>query len=224
MWIYTVLITLVALISLIANAFLLQDRSTTKKEVFIVSEVIDGDTFTIDTGAETRRVRLIGVNTPEPEKCLSEEAKDTLTMLLSAKEVTLEDQFLDPYGRIMANVYVDGAYINKEMLRLGLGRMDYYQQPRRDELKEVYEEARKNKRGVFSNMCLSLSPPASPDSSILCSVKGNLDVNTKKRIYFLPTCRNYSQVTIDLSTDDQWFCSEEEAKEAGFTKSRTCTN
>lgn len=220
--IYTLFISLVALVSLGANIFLLQNRSAGNKETFIVSEVIDGDTFTIKAGTETRRVRLIGVNAPEPGKCLSDDATDTLSDLLSGNKVALEDQFLDPYGRIMANVFVEKLYVNKEMLRLGLGRMDYYQQPRREELKKVYEEARENKRGVYSKRCLSLTPPTSSDSSTLCDVKGNMDFNTKKKIYFLPTCKNYIQVTIDLSTDDQWFCSEREAQEAGFVKSTTC--
>lgn len=54
------------------------------------------------------------------------------------------------------------------------------------------------------------------------SIKGNIDDNIQKKTYYLPTCNNYSQVVIDLSTDDQWFCTEQEALKAGFTKSKTC--
>lgn len=224
MKIFTIFVSLVAAFSLLLNFKLLTDRSTPKSAQFSVSEVIDGDTFTIENEGETRRVKLIGVNTPETEKCLSNEAKDKLSDLIADKEVVLEDQFSDPYGRIMANVFVDGTYVNKEMLHLGLGRMDYYENPHREELKVAYGEARSNKLGIYSSTCLSLTPPDNPKTGQLCTVKGNVDDNTAKKIYFLLDCNNYSQVTIDLSTDDQWFCTEEEAVEAGFSRSKTCTN
>ncbi len=217
-----IIIFLIALLSLILNIKLLHDRYFIKKPTFKVLEVIDGDTFKIKSDNEERRVRLMGVNTPEAGKCLGDEAKNKLTELVLGKEVVLEDQFSDPYGRIMANVFADKKYINKEMLLSGLGRMDYYENPYREELKNAYSEARMMKLGVFSEICISLTPPISPVSHIPCAVKGNIDDNTQKKIYYLPDCRNYSQVTIDLSTDDQWFCTEEEAAKAGFVKSQTC--
>jgi len=122
----------------------------------------------------------------------------------------------------MANVFVGNTYINKKMLESGLGRMDYYEHPRREELKTAYAMARAKKIGIFSQMCLSLTPPISSETGDVCGVKGNIDTNTQKKYYFLPACRNYSQVTIDLSTDDQWFCSESEAIQAGFAQSTTC--
>lgn len=215
------LISLVALISLILNAKLLRDRLVPQKVTFKVLEVIDGDTFKINDHNETRRVRLMGVNTPEIGKCLSDEAKYKLAELVSSQEVTLEDQFSDPYGRIMANVFIGDRYINKEMLLTGLGRMDYYENPHKVELKAAYAEAKSKKLGIFSNFCISRTPPVS-ETGIICSIKGNIDDNIRKKSYFLPVCKNYSQVTIDLSTDDQWFCTEEEAIAAGFSKSRTC--
>lgn len=216
-----IIISSAALISVLLNIKFLYDRFNSAKQTFKVIEVIDGDTFRIEEGKETRRVKLIGVNTPEAGKCFSSEAKDKLTELVSGKEIRLEDQFLDPYGRIMANVFVGNKYINRAVLSAGLGRMDYYENPRKDELKEAYRDARSKKLGVFSGSCISTIPPISK-SGIPCSIKGNIDDNTQKKIYFLPSCRNYSQVTIDLSTDDHWFCTEEEAITSSFTKSRTC--
>lgn len=217
-----IILSLVAAISLMLNIILLYDRLVPKQISFPVLEVIDGDTFKIKENNETRRVKLMGVNTPEIGKCLSSEAKDKLTELVLGKEVVLKDQFSDPYGRIMANVFVNNQYVNKEMLVSGLGRMDYYENPHRDELKAAYEEARLKKLGVFSNICLSLTPPISPETGNACTVKGNIDDNTQKKIYYLSDCNNYSQVVIDLSTDDQWFCFEGEAAKAGFEKSKTC--
>lgn len=217
-----ILISFILIISFLLNLKLLHDRYFPPKITFKVLEVIDGDTFKIHEGKETRRVKLMGVNTPEAGKCLSSQAKEKLAELVLGKEVSLENQFSDSYGRIMANVFIGNQYINKEILKVGMGRMDYYDNPRRDELKTAYGEARTKKLGLFSGICLSLIPPKSLTSQTPCNIKGNLDDNTQKKIYFLPNCRNYSQVTVDLSTSDQWFCSEDEAKKAGFVKSQTC--
>lgn len=218
----SVLFLIITAASLLLNIILLSDRYTFKKITFKVVEVIDGDTFKIKMDKEVRRVRLMGVDTPQMGKCLSLEAKEKLVNLVLAKEVRVEDQFSDPYGRIMANVFVGNEFINKEMLASGMGRMDYYENPRREDMKGAYLEARTNKRGVFSRVCLSTEPPTSRESGIPCAIKGNLDSNTQRKVYFLPECRNYTQVTIDLSTDDQWFCSEGEATAAGFVRSSSC--
>lgn len=218
---HLIIISLIAISSLLLNAKLIHDRITSKREVFRVQEVIDGDIFKIRSNNEDRRVRLIGVDTPEIGKCLSDEAREKLTQLVLGKDVVLEDQFSDPYGRIMANVFVNKEYVNKEMLLSGLSRMDYYENPHREELKVAYNQVRAKKLGIFSGICLSLTPPVS-NKGIGCTIKGNIDDNTQKKIYFLPGCKNYSQVTIDLSTDDQWFCSEKEAVSGGFVKSKTC--
>lgn len=178
MRIYTLLVSLVALASLLFNVKLIHDKFVTKVMTFQVVEVIDGDTFTIESRGETRRVRLMGVNTPEMGRCLSNEAKNKLSNLVTKKDVVLEDQFTDPYGRIMANVYVGDKYINGQMLASGMGRMDYYEHPRREQLKTAYATARKEKRGIFSQKCISRTPPVSSDSSNLCDVKGNIDDNT----------------------------------------------
>jgi len=215
-------ISLVAAGSLLLNVKLLLGEKSLRPKSFKVVEVIDGDTFKITSGKEDRRVRLIGVNAPEMDKCLSNQAREKLSELVLGKEVVLEDQFSDPYGRIMANVYVGKTYINREILASGLARLDYYENPKREELKTAYAKAREEKIGLFSTECLSLTPPISPISHTPCAIKGNVDENTQKKSYFLPTCKNYVQVTIDLSTNDQWFCTEEEAQKAGFSKSSTC--
>lgn len=219
---FLIFVSLVAAVSLLFNVKLLRDRQVSKQETFKVLEVIDGDTFKINQGNETRRVRLMGVNTPETGKCLSHEAKEKLASLVLGKDVTLADQFSDPYGRIMANVFIADTYVNREILLSGLGRMDYNKNPHKEELKTAYVKAREEKRGIFSPVCFSLIPPISPISHLSCSIKGNIDDNTQKKFYYLPNCKNYSQVIIDLSTDDQWFCTENDAVKAGFIKSKTC--
>ncbi len=210
--IFVLLISLIALISLIFNArFILQNQ----KNQFKVIEVIDGDTFKIDF-ENGKRVRLLGIDAPELGRCLAADAREKLSKLVFGKEVTLTDQFTDPYGRIMANVFVGNVYVNKEMVSSGLARTDSTQNPKREELKTANSVATESKLGLHGDKCISIVSPKN------CVIKGNVDNEKPYKTYLLPGCRNYSQAVIDLSTEDQWFCTETEATSAGFIKSSTC--
>ena len=162
------LLGIVGIASIALKIYLIKTRPTSLPtnniilQQFNVASVIDGDTFKISDG---RRVRLMGIDTPELRRCLADEAKEKLTTLILGKNVILKDQFSDSYGRIMANVFVGDDYINKEMICSGLARMDYYENPHRGELKIAYAQARENKLGIFSGICTSLNPPVS------CTIK-----------------------------------------------------
>ena len=200
-WLVLVLVILL-LGSVFLNIKLLKkDSSGTYK----VTEVIDGDTFKIEFEGG-KRVRLIGIDAPELGRCLSNEAKNKLVELVLGKQVRLEDTFSDPYGRIMANVYLGNEYINKDMLAAAMGRMDYGTNPHRDELKAVYQQAVKQQIGVHGNQCKVTST---------CQIKGNIDDNNKKWFY-MPGCTGYGNVTVNTAFGDAWFCSEIEATMAGF--------
>lgn len=49
-----------------------------------------------------------------------------------------------------------------------------------------------------------------------CRIKGN--ISQKGRIYHLPGMRYYAQTKINKSIGEMWFCSEEEAKKAGWRR------
>ena len=52
-----------------------------------------------------------------------------------------------------------------------------------------------------------------------CQIKGNIN-GKGDRIYHVPGSRHYSQTRINESKGEQWFCSEAEAKEAGWRAPR----
>ena len=52
------------------------------------------------------------------------------------------------------------------------------------------------------------SPPGA------CAIKGN--ISRSGRIYHLPSSPHYARTTIDESRGERWFCSEHEAREAGW--------
>jgi len=80
------------------------------REVGVVREIRDGDTFVLDGGVA---VRMIGINAPAND----EESKNGLTSLIEDKRVWLEyDRYQDDkYGRVLAWVWV-GCETNPEFL------------------------------------------------------------------------------------------------------------
>jgi micrococcal nuclease len=96
-----------------------ETTTTTLPLKYIVTRVIDGDTFELNTGD---RVRLILIDAPESnEKCYLE-AKTRLQQLLLNKEVRLEKDVSerDKYGRLLRYVYVGSIFVNYQLVREGL--------------------------------------------------------------------------------------------------------
>lgn len=56
------------------------------------------------------------------------------------------------------------------------------------------------------------APQTSPSSS--CVIKGNL--SDAGRIYHLPHNRDYDRTRINLEAGERWFCTEAEARAAGW--------
>ena len=66
---------------------------------------------------------------------------------------------------------------------------------------------------------VSLASPAFAQERGECNIKGN--VNTQgERIYHVPGQRYYNETRISASHGERWFCSEEEARAAGWRRSR----
>lgn len=51
-----------------------------------------------------------------------------------------------------------------------------------------------------------------------CDVKGNISKNSGERIYHVRGQRDYAETRISLMDGEQWFCSEEEARSAGWRR------
>lgn len=65
-------------------------------------------------------------------------------------------------------------------------------------------------------LAASLATPAFAQE---CNIKGN--VNTRgERIYHVPGQKYYDETRISESHGERWFCSEEEARAAGWRRSK----
>ncbi len=204
-------------LSLILNAFYLTTGGLPKfDESIAVEGVIDGDTLVLDGKV---RLRLRHLDAPELEFCGGVEATNLLKKLVEGKRVIIREKILDQRGRAMALVYVGKKLINKEIIEKGWGRYHSDTSSVTDELKALGLEAKENKLGVYSPTCYQWENIEDPK----CVIKGNIDPsNSSGRIYHLPGCVQYMTTVVEKDRGEEWFCSEKEARDAGYVKSKRC--
>lgn len=207
-----IFLSLSVVINLILGFFFFQSK-TTPDNLFKVERIIDGDTFIIEGN---RQIRLMSVNSPEVGLCGSQQATEKLTELISGKKVRLEGEINDHFGRFLALVYIDDQLVNEQMILSGWARFTSTASSASEKLKTAFQQAKDQKIGIFGSLCYQTSNPQNSK----CNIKGN--VREGKKTYFFPGCGNYSNVALELDQGDQWFCSENEAVAAGFTKAANC--
>jgi endonuclease YncB( thermonuclease family) len=155
--------------------------------LFKIIKVVDGDTMDVDINGKVKRLRLIGMDTPEvvdprkPVQCFGREASAKAKALLLGQSVGLESDpsqgDLDKYGRTLRYVYLaDGRSFNKLMIEEGYAHEYTYNTPYKyqAEYKKAQRDAEANKRGLWAdNACqgvtttpVSSSPtPTTPTSN-----------------------------------------------------------
>ena len=85
-----------------------------------IHRVIDGDTVTYKgSRGEEKRVRLLGIDTPERGDKGYQEAKDYLSRRVAGQTVTLKKQGVDVYGRELADMYDKHGWVNEDLLDEG---------------------------------------------------------------------------------------------------------
>ncbi len=126
-----------------------------------VEYVYDGDTVKLDDG---RKVRLIGVNTPEhgrdglPDEPYYREAREQLQSIIQAnhKRVKLVygKQRHDRHRRLLAHIFTPkGKNISRQLLQSGMGFMIAISPNTRflDCYQQAEEQARHDKKGIWSH-------------------------------------------------------------------------
>ncbi len=115
-----------------------------------VTQVIDGDTIVIEGGYH---VRYIGIDAPEKDESYYLEAKQANEELVEGKKVRLGKDISnkDKYGRLLRYVYVDGTFVNAEMVRQGYACAKAYLPDVKYQvyLEAMEKEARQEKRGSW---------------------------------------------------------------------------
>jgi len=193
-------------------------------------KVIDGDTIVI-AGAN---IRLYGIDAPESAQVCQANGKShqcgtsatlALSKRIGGRSVSCTERDRDRYGRIVAVCHAGGEDLNGWLVSEGLAiayrhySTDYivHEQAAREAGRGLWRgefvepwQWRKGKR-----MAGEKAADAAPGA---CLIKGNIS-RKGKRIYRLPDGRSYAATKIDEGKGERWFCSEQEATDAGWRRS-----
>lgn len=139
-------------IGLVARYYFWQAPSPIQFEQSMVSRVIDGDTVELRDG---RRVRYLGIDTPETDEYYYAEATAKNRELVEGKIVELQsgkrDQ--DEYGRFLRYVYVDGVFVNAELVAQGYAKAYIFDPDERfsQVLVQLEQYAKMKNQGLWSH-------------------------------------------------------------------------
>jgi len=126
-----------------------------------VKSVGDGDTLSvIHADGNVDKVRLLGVDAPEVahnskeiSQPFGEKCRDTLKLLIAGKQVFVETERRDSYGRNLGRVIYGQIDVGLFLLNAGCA-WSYYPngitEPLRANYLAAFEQARTNKVGLFS--------------------------------------------------------------------------
>lgn len=192
-----------------------------------VIDVVDGDTMKVIVNGKEETVRLLLVDTPEtvhpskPVQPFGPEASNYAKEMLTNKDVELELDVRerDKYGRLLVYLYINGQMFNEMLLENGLARLAYVFPPNTkyvDRFLGIEKKAKQEEIGIWSienyvgEEGFNLKQQQIEDQH--CLIKGNINSDGEK-IYHPPSSPWYEQ-----TKEEERFCSEKEAKEAGYRK------
>jgi endonuclease YncB( thermonuclease family) len=171
-------------------------------------------------------------------------ARDTLTGLIQGRTITCTGDEIDRYGRRIMTCSVRQTDINAAMVTGGwaLAFRRYseiyvsQEQTARARQAGLWSGAfiapwdwrhRDRKTEILGSLSVPIDaqrhllpqPPASSNPTTSCRIKGNISRNGV-RIYHIPGQQDYGRTRITESKGERWFCSEEEARAAGWRRAR----
>ncbi|MGK7944938.1 MAG: hypothetical protein AB4058_10770 [Microcystaceae cyanobacterium] len=68
------------------------------------------------------------------------------------------------------------------------------------------------------NSSPNTNSPSNRSSRRNCRIKGNVSYNNGRKIYHVPGQEDYENTRIDPTRGERYFCTEEEARQAGWVR------
>lgn len=190
-----------------------------------VVSVTDGDTIRIRYRGRSTPLRLIGIDAPEinPRECYGTQATTRMKQLTVGGTVYIRGDGTqgntDRYGRLLRHLYTPGGR-NIALRLVEGGYAKEYTHSRayagRTSYRSAQSTAKAARRGLWGPC--AVTPKPAPKTTSSCKIKGNISSNG--RIYHVPGQRYYSVTKIDTSKGERWFCTETQARNAGWRKSK----
>jgi micrococcal nuclease len=210
-----------------------------------VVRVVDGDTLDVTLKGRPERIRLIGVDTPEKYeskklhrdatrtqqdvqtiKALGERASrftQRLVHLGSQVQLEYDHQARDRYERLLAFVWLpDGRMLNEALICEGYANASTrypFRQDYMDRFRACERAAREQGKGLWGDGLTEQAAPVSSTRSPVSTQEGAVKGNRRSRIYHLPECPNYNDISPATVVP---FSSEQKAVAAGYRKAKNC--
>lgn len=114
--------------------------------------VSDGDTLLLRTPAgEKEWIRLAEIDAPEKDQPSGLEAKEALMQRVNGRNLEVDYENRDGYGRLIGNIHHDGYNLNAEMVRSGLAWV-YRRYSVSPELLRFEQEAKAQRIGLWAKL------------------------------------------------------------------------
>lgn len=198
------------------------------------ARVIDGDTLALGDV----KIRLHGIDAPELQQVCSDMHGGTWTCgqwskavlsRLATAVVRCVQKDIDRYDRIVGVCFVNDTDLNAAMVAKGAA-FAYVKYARDYAAYETH--ARRTAVGLWRSGAQTPSQFRADKRANVqskraavqtsgpqgCTIKGN--ISKSGRLYHLPGSRWYAGTRINLAQGEQWFCSEGDAKAAGWRAAR----
>lgn len=115
-----------------------------------VVSVTDGDTIGVLVDKEEHKIRLHGIDAPERKQDFGARARQYASELAFGKDVRVDVQYRDRYGREVAEVFLpDGRSMNHELVRAGFAWWYEEYAPKDKTLAALQREAQQARRGLW---------------------------------------------------------------------------
>ena len=113
-----------------------------------VVKITDGDTlYVLDANYKEHKIRLAGIDAPERKQAYGLASRKHLASIVASKQVTVEYQKRDRYGRIVGKVLVNGVDACLEQVKAGFAwHYKKYQHEQSPEDRRLYADAENQAR------------------------------------------------------------------------------
>lgn len=114
-----------------------------------VIEVLDGDTVLVLRGHQKIKIRMANIDAPEKAQEGGMAAKQSLFDMVQHRQVQVDSQAVDSYGRIVGTLTLDGNNINEEQVRRGMA-WEYSNYHSNKTYIALQNEAQQARRGLWA--------------------------------------------------------------------------
>ena len=119
--------------------------------------VMDGDTVMVLRDGKKIKVRLANIDAPESDQAFGKESRQALADRVLKKQVRIKSQAVDSYGRMIAEISLDGSSVNEEQVSKGMAWANS-RFHRNKRYLELDKQARQSNRGLWAKGTQAISP------------------------------------------------------------------